>query len=420
MKHKMRIDRLVAFTFLVAVMWGCSTPNKISLSDLSYMYKPEMQFTRLKSAVYHINDTLSTVFVDVPMGDLKFAQDPVSGNFIARYAIHYNLMPDYESKVILDSATFYYRDSLNHGKDIYLLHSFDIPAMYPSDNILMVELKDLQADESVRIFVPVEKTSHTGRQDFLVLSEENRPLFNDYINSRTKFRIISNNRGRDTLYVRYYHRDFPAAKPPFVTEKEQVFDYKTDSIYLVPFLNGQSDWLVLSGKGFYHFQLDTTVREGLTLFRFYDGYPEINKPEQLVDPLRYITTREEYQKMDTAADPKMAADEFWLATAGNPDRARILIQKYYNHVEEANTYFHSYEEGWKTDRGILYIVFGKPNYVYRSDNTEEWVYGEPENRNSLRFTFVKVINPFSVNDYMLMRSPTFKDAWYITVSSWRR
>jgi GWxTD domain-containing protein len=140
----------------------------------------------------------------------------------------------------------------------------------------------------------------------------------------------------------------------------------------------------------------------------------------LVLPLRYITAKAEYEKITESVDQKEAVDQFWLNTAGTPARAKTLIQKYYNNVEEANRYFSSYHEGWKTDRGIVFIIFDRPDYVYRSDNTEEWIYGEPEHRNSLRFDFIKVKNPFTDNDYMLLRNPSMKDPWYITVQSWRR
>jgi GWxTD domain-containing protein len=153
---------------------------------------------------------------------------------------------------------------------------------------------------------------------------------------------------------------------------------------------------------------------------FDEGFPEIYTPEQLRAPLKYITTNKEFDLLMASDQPKAAVDNFWLSKAGNEERAKSLIQKYYRNVEESNAYFTSYLEGWKTDRGLIYTVLGKPNYVYRSENTEEWIYGEPEHRNSLWFTFVKVKNPFTDRDYMLLRSPTFKDPWNITVQSWRR
>jgi GWxTD domain-containing protein len=128
----------------------------------------------------------------------------------------------------------------------------------------------------------------------------------------------------------------------------------------------------------------------------------------------------EYDEIQNSDDIKLAIDNFWLNNAGNPGRARSMIQKYYGRVVEANEFFTSYHEGWKTDRGLIYIVYGPPKIVYRGKNMEEWLYGEKGNNNSIRLQFVKVLNPFSENDYSLIKSPAYKEKWYNIVNTWRR
>ncbi|MPN51542.1 hypothetical protein SDC9_199190 [bioreactor metagenome] len=86
----------------------------------------------------------------------------------------------------------------------------------------------------------------------------------------------------------------------------------------------------------------------------------------------------------------------------------------------ANRLFTSYTEGWQTDRGMIYIVFGPPNIVYRSDDTESWIYGEENNFFSITFTFNKVKNIFCDNDYILQRAPVYKDNWFRAVDIWRQ
>ena len=118
---------------------------------------------------------------------------------------------------------------------------------------------------------------------------------------------------------------------------------------------------------------------------------------------------------------KKEIDKFWIKNAGNPDRARVIIRKYYNRVQDANAMFTSYHEGWKTDRGMIYIVYGPPNVVYRSSHHETWIYGEVGNMLSVNFKFLKVKNPFTDNDYSLTdKSPIYKDGWYNAIDTWRR
>ncbi len=89
-------------------------------------------------------------------------------------------------------------------------------------------------------------------------------------------------------------------------------------------------------------------------------------------------------------------------------------------MNDANAHFSSYLEGWKTDRGMIYLIYGSPNTIYRTANTENWIYGDASNINSLQFMFVRVDNPFSDNDFSLERSGNYRQQWYMAVDVWRQ
>ena len=140
----------------------------------------------------------------------------------------------------------------------------------------------------------------------------------------------------------------------------------------------------------------------------------------MLESLRYITSSKEFQQLKSFPVPKLAVDSFWIASAGRPDLATELIRKYYKRVETANELYTSYTEGWKTDRGMIYIVMGKPNKVFRSFEEEIWVYGDYEDTHSLKFYFTKASNPFTNNDYVLTRIPYYKSIWFQNVQVWRQ
>ncbi|HRD38102.1 MAG TPA: GWxTD domain-containing protein, partial [Bacteroidia bacterium] len=102
------------------------------------------------------------------------------------------------------------------------------------------------------------------------------------------------------------------------------------------------------------------------------------------------------------------------------ERAKTLLKRYYARVTESNKLFTSYLPGWKTDRGMIYIVFGAPNNMYKFNGGETWVYGEETQSYAVRFHFKKVINPFSDNDYIMERNEYYKEAWYRAVDYWRQ
>jgi GWxTD domain-containing protein len=201
-------------------------------------------------------------------------------------------------------------------------------------------------------------------------------------------------------------------------ESPRAFNYVADSIFYYSVKGGTN--LQLPDNGFYHFQIDSTDKTGFTLFRFHEDYPQLTEASLLIEPLRYLTTRREYEDLRISADKKKAVDDFWLKLSGNPDRGRQLIRKYYTRVEESNRLFTSYLEGWKSDRGLIYIIFGQPNFVYRTATGESWVYGEPRNALSVTFNFAKVKNPFSDNDYSLNRSLSYENVWFTAVDTWRQ
>jgi hypothetical protein len=103
-----------------------------------------------------------------------------------------------------------------------------------------------------------------------------------------------------------------------------------------------------------------------------------------------------------------------------PERAQKMIREYYRRVELSNRWFTSYKAGWKTDRGIIFIVYGEPTTIYKSINSETWVYGEENNILSIKFNFNLMDNPMSENDYELKRNSDWKNNWYRAVDSWRQ
>ena len=78
-----------------------------------------------------------------------------------------------------------------------------------------------------------------------------------------------------------------------------------------------------------------------------------------------------------------------------------------------------FKEGWKTDRGIIYTIYGAPDKVYRSSSGETWVYGDENSNLSYLFNFGRVNNPFSAEDYALDRSGTYRYGWGQAIESWR-
>jgi len=461
-----KLRGLVIILFSILIFSGCFTSTKISNQNLSYIYWNESSILHPKFIVFHLSDSISRLYYSINSKELLYSKEDGTQEFSAAFAISFKLYPSLESKELLDSASlkidvpayenpdlagnmpayvhdYSYQPRSRSGKEI--VGHIDFNSKLSKTYLLEVKVLDIKRNQMAKTFINVDKRTNYNRQNFLTyLSDpptkkagrqvesqvKETPVFRNTLRSQEPFTVRFNDPDISTLFVKYYKRPFPIALPPFSLQGQKSFRYDQDSSFVFSTL-GKNDsnktafrpaWPVgrLQKEGFYHFQIDTVTKEGLPLFKFYDGFPKVTSIKQLIGPLRYITTKQEYEGMIHHENKKIAVDNFWIKATGNPDRGKKIIREYYNRVQDANEYFTSYLEGWKTDRGMAYIVYGPPDVVYKTSFSESWVYGEEGNLMSLNFTFVKVNNPFTDNDYILNRLPIYKSSWYMAVEAWRQ
>jgi GWxTD domain-containing protein len=91
--------------------------------------------------------------------------------------------------------------------------------------------------------------------------------------------------------------------------------------------------------------------------------------DQAIDQMRYIAKKDGMKKIMSAPPEKRreAFLKFWKENDPTPGtEANELMDEYYGRVNYANTNFRNFREGWKTDMGMVYIVFGAPNEIERN------------------------------------------------------
>lgn len=418
-----KTNRLLYPLLLVLIIFfafGCKVKNQVTIVNFTSLYQPHNGPVIDGIKVFHETDSVSRIYIRYLPSSLNYTLKPGGSYFTAEYKFSFKLYPDYETNEILDSGTFILYDSLYYQNKLSLVYNFPIRALYPETLVMELKFTDLNTGNSMIYPIHVTKNDHNDAQHFLVVDDQEDVVFEDWISWKTRFRIISAKKEIKSLYVDYYTENFPVAKPPFNTEHPPVYHLISKDSFVVPLVNGTTELLQYAKEGIFYFRTDTASRKGLALARFHDDYPMITDPGLLPLPLRYLTTNEEFRKLTESTEPKAAVDKFWLESAGNEKRAIELLKSYYSRVEMANLHFASYKEGWKTDRGMTYIVFGPPKEVFRKTNIETWIYGEPGKRVALRFDFIENDNPYSDNDYELLRNPDFKQPYFIAVDFWRR
>src|SRR5260370_1028573 len=97
--------------------------------------------------------------------------------------------------------------------------------------------------------------------------------------------------------------------------------------------------------------------------------PELKKAykDWLEKDVAYIITEEErkaFKKLETDEERERFIEEFWRRRDPDPDTdENEYREEYYERIAYANEHYASGIPGWKTDRGRIYITWGKPDEV---------------------------------------------------------
>ena len=155
------------------------------------------------------------------------------------------------------------------------------------------------------------------------------------------------------------------------------------------------------------------------------GFPRLVGMGALVGPLAYLATPREMaalreRSMGGPDSARAAFDAFWGSLFQDRRRAAATLRAYYERVEEANRLFSAHTEGWKTDRGMVYVLFGPPERAEDRFNSEVWTYG---GQTGAVFVFERTArrdrtrDPFDV--WTLTRDRAYDATWRRALRLWR-
>ena len=393
---------------------SCSSKQKLSNQNVAFIYNKSPFSFKENFKVFNLNDSVTTLFYKINTENLLFKKKDEQSKPAAEVELTYKIYDSKNQKHLIKHGTFVIDDIEKKTLPYDINGKIDLELKSGNSYLMEIITTDFNRTTFQRSFLSIEKNGLNSRENFILRDIKTKlPLLKNYIKQNEGFILEYNEASIKTIYVKYYSRNYPVAMVPFETEPQKPLDMVADSVF--SFDLDQNSSFSFSKKGFYHFYADTNNQNGFTLFIYDENFPYSKSPKDLISPLIYITNKEEFEKLQRATNEKEAVDKFWLQLGGNPERAKELIRIYYNRIKEANEYFSSYLEGWKSDRGIIFTIFGSPDIVYKYQNSEIWIYGEENNLMSLNFTFLKLENPFTDNDFSLDRSPVYSNNWYQAV-----
>ncbi|MBK0404810.1 GWxTD domain-containing protein [Adhaeribacter sp. BT258] len=396
-----KIFQVLAGCMLV-LSFGCRKLPAPSRFNQGFEYQPK---TAVQHDLRREGDSLHVY--------LKFA-DAGFFSFPKNLQVAYTGFVNYEDTDIILADSVRKAGSRILKTEDGVLFDFKLPvARLKFPMVLQMKLV-LRNDPQNALYHDVRLSATEGTKPYVLAdAATNLPLFRNYVRANEPFLIAQFGVPQPGEFQRY-ETVFGAALPPMASQEKTVAP-TLKKLQTISFL----DYIVsLSEIGLYGIEIGGKSVGGVLVESA--NFPELVSAQDLIQPLIYLTTAEERNKLYAAPDPKAAVDKFWLGVNPNQNEARRLIRSYYERVTAANRFFTAHKAGWLTDRGMLYLIFGPPEEVKRYSNREEWIYLVNQNHNQARFIFLKKENTFTQNHYELVRSPYYEQVWYDMVEQWRK
>jgi len=411
------------------IMTSCAvTQNVTDTKDMSYIYNPARSVYTPFITVFNEDSETSLLNISIRRGEFYFSEANAEGVPMASMLVSVRLFDNTMGGVLADTASFKYDIK---REDIGGDHAFRIPLTTYDGGSYTVEIKilDLIRQRPQQMFFDFERTGRYSGLNYKIRDHfSNGELYNRVVKRDQYINVLAPSLQPDTLWLFYFKA--VTALPPAPTTILPEVTVAPEPEAIVPLAYSDTLPMMFPNEGIYMISVDSLIREGLVLCNFGPDHPTMTRPETMIPLLAYLATPEEMDEMLSAENPKLALDKFWLDRTGSIERSKELIRIYYNRTLFSNYYFTSYKAGWLTDRGMIYIMYGPPDKVYKSAEGESWGYRKPpvKSRWGSRFTvedqylwfnFRKQKNNFSDNDFVLNRAGTPISYWDIAVARWR-
>lgn len=402
--------RFISGVILVLV-WSCSpkVQTQVLTPEESSVFYADFE---VETVVYHASDDSTDLYMRFPA---SFLSNKKWNNTRDYRAIHLNLMVTDSLQRMIDTVEADY-----HGFDVtdqqwVMMH--ERLGIRKGSYKVIIEISDLNKNMVSKEVVHVDKQSTLGSQNFLLKDESGQPVFGQRVKKGATVVVESNrNANVDSIEVFQFQQDTKLPPPPFSSNALETPEVKQATRMALALRNGRC---TLQQQGLYQCCRVKGSSTSFLIRQQIHQYPAVDQPQQLHFPLRYITTKAEYDEMNKSSYSKPLVDKFWIESGGSKDRARELIKRYYERVEESNRYFTSYTEGWRTDRGMIYLVYGPPTMVEHNEQQEMWHYDSGSEEGDMVFVFNRVKTPIGLVHYQLKRAPYYKAGWEMMVNSWR-
>lgn len=431
------------FVLILLILISNITFAQVEASSPRSYSDPQFYFNVLNFAgELNPNESRADIYIQIPYEYLQFVKE--GENYVANYEIIVNVSTikgkyvaekvwtqkvvaeNFEqtiSKAFLDIAQVFLNLPFGDYKISVQVIDLDTKFGLKKDGYITIR-NFVKNPITISDLMLVSSVKFENNQKIIVPNVSNTITSNTTQNFYLFFEIYNNTNNSDSLSIVYKINKIKGRKKEQITIRTgRISDFikpgKNSIILEVPELRlGFGDYIIFvearmnSNPDYY-----TISHQNFTV-RWLEIPDLITDLDKAIEQLVYIAKPEELKYIKSSTDETEKERrflEFWRKRDPTPNTLKNeLMEEYYARVKYANEHFGHYIEGWKTDMGMVYIIFGPPSSVDRhpfdidSKPYEIWYYYEINRR----FIFV---DESGFGDYRLI-TPLW-DEW--TRNIWR-
>ncbi|MGL5891591.1 MAG: GWxTD domain-containing protein, partial [Bacteroidia bacterium] len=303
----------------VAVLSTCHTGiPAVSRQNQAGFYDPQAELLRADFVMHNETPSTSRLYFRVNAAQLLYVRPLNSNIYSAKLLLSYILHPRNSQTTVADSGHIVLTDEGTPGESKLLSGSVAMRIKQPGQFTVEVSLRDLNKMTVHSELLFLDQESKDAAQQFLLSTQGSAvPLFRSHADTSEMLQLRCPT-GAKRILVRHFAPYTGPAAPPFLISALPE-TAKADSTWWL-----ETDSLIAfraTRTGRYTFHTSETSKSGFVLTSVPRDYPLVRRVQQLIDPLRYLTQREEFAKIAGDTSPKAAVDKFWLDRAGSEERA---------------------------------------------------------------------------------------------------
>ena len=382
-----------------------SVSEKSNASDFSAMYNPGSSVVNPQMTAFVSSDSATDVFFRIKTRELRNALANPMEKEINIYIRYY--LRNATTFQLADTASLRYTFDVSNGEFVY--GHFRVKTPERIRYKLVADFVNTRYEIRKRFLCDIKNTAGFNDDKYILKTLSDEVLFTNVVPAGQTLRVQRAADCSSYVDVEFYEAKDYVSLPPYLSSPQKSPNIP-DSVFRYVF----GDVLRLDEPGLYAFgSTDKNEKFGIVVSGN-KSFPTVTRVAEMLEPIKMICTEREYERIDSSANLKRSIDAFWLGLSKNEKNAKEQVRVFYSRVALANMLFSCREEGWRTDRGMIYIMLGPPSVVNITPTSEEWTYGG--GRGTV-FTFENYSG--IKNDFMMLRSNTYQSVWQQVLTTWR-